>query len=150
MRKISLVLLAVVVLMVAACGGQNTESTTPAPTPQPTPAPEPAQTAPEPTTPVTTPVEPTTPTEPAPATNEITLQGRAFSQTELTVSAGTTVTFRIVGGTHIIRVNKVGGGNAGGSPTIRESGSFEFMFAEAGEYEVIDTINKGRLRVTVE
>ena len=152
MNKISIALLSLVVLIIAACGGQSDTTGTPnipepaspppaAPSPEPEPIPEPTTT--------TTPVEPT-PSEPSPSTaDEITVQGKVFSQTEVTISPGTMLTIRIVGGTHILRVNKVGGGNVGGSPTIRDEGKFEFTFTDAGEYEVVDTIGKGRMKIHV-
>ncbi len=154
MKKIAIVFLAVVVLMIAACGGQQPPT---GPSPVPT-TPEPTATEPaitpsvpvEPTSPGVTPVEPPTTTEPAAPSNEVTLEGRLFSQTELTVQKGTTLTIRIVGGTHVLRVNKIGGGNAGGSKTIRDAGSFEFTFNEAGTYDVVDAIAKGHLKVTVQ
>ena len=162
MRKVFLVVLSVAILLLAACGGQQTETVTvesqPAPEPveAPTPVPdvdEEVVVEPEPT-----PEPEPEPLPPASSGATIEMSSSGFSPKTVTVSVGDTVTWTSVDGqlywpasivhpTHTVYPNS-GISKCGGSADIFDAcgamDSFSFTFNEAGEWSYHNHLSPGR------
>jgi len=138
------ILAVLVVLMLSGCAAevqeQQDETTTPDATPPPVEQ-QPVEQPPE--APVGGEVE--EPEVVGGAADVQVLRG-GFDPEELTVSAGTVVTWKNMDDrVHIILL--VGGER---SPSLNEGDTFEYKFEEAGTYEVMDSIFKFKGIVIVE
>ena len=140
--EIKHILAVLVVIMLSGCAAEVQEQPDETTTPDVTPPAE-----------VTPPPEPETPPE-APVEEEKPVSGAAdvqvlrggFDPKELTVSAGTVVTWKNMDDrVHIVVL--VGGER---SPSLNKEDIFEYKFEEAGTYEVMDAIFKFKGTVIVE
>ncbi|MBI4439460.1 hypothetical protein HY638_00650 [Candidatus Woesearchaeota archaeon] len=138
MKILNLLALSVLLLLVAGCAKTAPQPDAPA-------APAEPQVEPVPTEPAT--VEPVS--KPAGGSAEVQILGRAgFEPSEIKISTGTTVTWR-VSDTTTHRLIQVGTGVS--SPLLKPGATYEYTFNQPGKFEVLDVVFKGKsLMVIVE
>ena len=123
------ILAVLVVLMLSGCAANVQEQPDETVTPDTTP---PAEEQP--------PIEPEGPVEVEEpevvgGAADVQILSRGFDPEELTVSVGTVVTWKNMGGVHIVSITGVDK-----SPRLVEGNTFEYKFNEAGTYEVMDAV----------
>jgi len=131
--EIKHILAILVVLMLSGCATevqeQQGETVTPDVTPQPAEQP---------------PAAPVEEEKPVGGAADVQVLKMGFDPEELTVSAGTVVTWKNMGGVHIVSITGVDK-----SQRLVEGNTFEYKFDEAGTYEVTDVIMHFRGTVIV-
>lgn len=144
-------------LVLVACAPADvgvTEAPTEPPTEAPTEPPTEAPTEPPTEEPIETPTEPPTesPTEP-PATGEeveVLMVDVAFEPEEVTVAAGTTVTWINEDAVqHTVTAGTRGDPTGMFDETVAGGGSFSFTFEEAGTYEYFCSFHPGMSGVII-
>lgn len=128
-------LMAAVALLAVSCGGQEPAA--------PPAAPPPAQQTPAPSAPPAT-----TPAPAQAATAAVSIEGFSFKPVDLTVKAGTAVTWtNLDSASHIITERS----GEFGSPRLERNGTFTFTFSEKGVFNYICDYHPGMTgKVTVE